>query len=124
MVAVFFTKGGIMETVLLNKSKTVTSKWYTETCLPQLFENLVFRSPLNSWFLHHYNAPAPRAPSTQEFLKDAEVRLLEHSAYSPDSVRCDFGVFPYVKLRIKSQRFSSDEDLVAAFREECHYILE
>ena len=44
MVAVFFTKGGILITVSLEKSKTVTAKRYTETYLPQLFENLVSRA--------------------------------------------------------------------------------
>ena len=53
MVAVFFSKGGILTTVSLEKSKTVTFKWYTRTSLPQLFKNLVFRVPLDSWFLHH-----------------------------------------------------------------------
>ena len=61
MFAVFFSKGGILTTVLLEKSKTVTTKWYTKTCLPQLFENLVFRAPLDSFFLHYANAPAHRA---------------------------------------------------------------
>ena len=47
MVTVFFTKGGILTTFSLEKSETVTAKWYTETCLLQLFENLVPRAPLH-----------------------------------------------------------------------------
>ena len=69
MVAVFFTKGGILITVSLEKSKTVTAKWYTETCLLQLFKDLVSRAPLDSWFLHHNNAQTNRAFATQEFLQ-------------------------------------------------------
>ena len=124
MVAVFFTKGGIQTTVSLEKSKTFTAKWYTETCLPQLFENLVSRAPLDSWFLHHANAPAHRAFAKQEFLEGMEVQLLEHPAYSPDLllVPCDFCLLPYVKLRMKGRRFSSDEELIAAFQEECDSI--
>ena len=34
MVAVFFTKIGILTTVSLEKSKTVSAKWYKEICLP------------------------------------------------------------------------------------------
>ena len=94
MVAVFFTKGGILTNLSLKKSKTVTAKWYTETCLPQLFENLVSHALLNSWFLYHGNAPAHRAFATQEFLERMEVQLLEHPAYSPDLAPCDFGLFP------------------------------
>ena len=48
MVAVFFTKGGILISFSLEKTKTVTAKWYTETCLPQLFENFISRTPLDS----------------------------------------------------------------------------
>ena len=78
MVSVYFTKDGILTTASLEISKTVTAKWYTETCLPQLFENLVSRAPLDSWFLHHDNAPAHQAFATQEFLEGMEVQLLEH----------------------------------------------
>ena len=122
IVAVFFTKDGIIETVLLDKSKTVTSQWYTETCLPQLFKNLVYRSPLDSWFLHQDNTLVHQAATTQEFLEGAEVKLLKHPAYSPDLAPCDFGLFPYVKLRMKGRHFLSDEELVATFREECDFI--
>ena len=58
---------GILTTASLEKSKTVTAKWYTETCLPQLFVNLVCHALLDSWFLHHDNAPAHWAFATQEF---------------------------------------------------------
>ena len=119
MAAVFFTKGGILTTVSLKKSNTVTAKWYTETCLPQLCENLVSRVPLDSWFLHHDHALAHREFTTQEFLKGIKVQLLEHPTYRPASAPCDFGLFPYVKLRMKGRRFSSDEELIDAFREEC-----
>ena len=34
MVTVFFTKGAILTNVCLEKSETVTAKWYTATCLP------------------------------------------------------------------------------------------
>ena len=96
-------------------------KWYTETCLPQFLENLVSRAPSNSWFLHHENSPAHRAFATQEFLEGMEVQtvqLLEHLAYSPDLAPYGFGLFLYVKLRMKGRRFSSDEKLIVAFQEE------
>ena len=93
MVAVFFTKGGILTTVSLEKSKTVTAKWYTKTCLPQIFENLVSRALLDSWFLYHDIAPAHRTSVTSEFLEGMEVQLLKHPAYSPDLAPCDFGLF-------------------------------
>ena len=111
-----------MTTVSLDKSKTVIAKLYTETCFSQLFENLVSHAPLDSWFLYHDNAPAHRAFATQEFLDGMAVQLLEHPVYSPDLAPCDFGLFPYVKLGLKGGCFSSDEELIAAFQEECDLI--
>ena len=111
MVAVILTKGGILTTLSLEKSKTVTAKWDIETSLPQLLGNLVSCAPLNSWFLQDYNVPAHRVLAMQEFLEGMEVQLLERPAYSPDLAPCEFGLFPYVKLRTKARRFSSDEEL-------------
>ena len=122
IVAVFFIEGGILTTVLLEKSKTATAKWYTETCLPQLFEKLVSRASLDSCFLYHNNAPAHRAFATQEFLEGIKVQLLEHPAYSPEIAPCDFGLFSDIKLRMKGRHFSSGEELIAAFQEECDLI--
>ena len=84
-------------------------------CLPQLFENLVSRWPLNSWFLHHDNAPAQRATAAEKFLEEVKVKLLKQPTCSSDLAPCDFGLFPYVKLKMKSRRFSSDEQFLAAF---------
>ena len=122
MVTVFFTKGGILTVVSLEKSKIVTAKWYTETCLSQLFENLVSFTPLDSWFQYHDSAPAHRTFTTQEFIEGMEVQLFEHPAYSPNLASCDIGLFPYVKLRMKGRRLSSEEELIVAFQEECDLI--
>ena len=73
-------------------------------------------------FFNHDIAPAYWASATQEFLEGMEVQILEHPAYSPDLAPCDFGLFPYVELRMKGRRFSSDEELIAAFQEECDLI--
>ena len=51
-----------------------------------------------------------------------KVQLLEHFAYSSDLAPCDFGLFPYVNLRMQGRRFLSDEKLIAAFQEECDLI--
>ena len=97
LVAVFFTKDGILSTVSLDKSKTITAKWYTETFLPKLFGNFIFHVPLDFWFLHHDNPPAHQAFATQEFLEGMGVQILEHPANSSYLAPCDFSLFPYVK---------------------------
>lgn len=110
---------------MLSGQKTVTSEWYTDICLPQLFEelrNLRPNSGLGSWFLHHDNAPAHRAGATSRFLRASGIKVLEHPSYSPDLAPCDFGLFPFVKNRMKGRKFSTDEQLVGAFEEELELI--
>jgi len=61
MFAIFFSKGGLVKAVMLDGKKTVTASWYTDHCLPQVFEELTNRRPksrLGTWFIHHDNAPA------------------------------------------------------------------
>ena len=58
----------------------------------------------------------------QEFLDGMEVQLLEHPAYSPELAPHDFGLLPYVKMKMKGWRFSSDEELIAAFQKQCDLI--
>ena len=93
MIVAYFGKQRVIQTVVLEKQKTVTSNWYITICLPQLFEalkNLRPSSGLRSWFLHHDNAPAQRAAQTTEFLQSSGIKILEHPPYSPDLAPCDF----------------------------------
>ena len=92
----------MMDIFLLDKSKTVTSQWYTETCLSELFENLVSCSPLDSQLLQYANAY--RAAAMQEFLEETEVKLLTQPEYNTDLAPCDFGLFPYIKLSMKGRQ--------------------
>lgn len=122
MVAVFFTKRGILATVVLDKGKTITAAWYTEECLPQVLEALKNERPnsrLDTWLLHQDNAPAHRAGKTTDYLHQAGIKLLGHPPYSPDLAPCDFALFPYVKKQLKGRKFSSDEELTGAFEEIC-----
>ena len=80
------------------------------------------REPLDSCFLHHDIAPAHWAFAMQGFLKGIELQLLEHPAYSRDLAPCDFGLFPYIRLRMKGRHFSSFKEFIAAFQEECNLI--
>ena len=100
MIVVFFGKRGTVETVLLEHQKTVTATWYTEVCLPKLITTLKAlrpRTPLNTWLLHHDNAPAHRAGRTADFLDKMGIQVLGHPAYSPDLAPCDFSLFLYIK---------------------------
>jgi hypothetical protein len=66
MYAVFFRSTGLIKAIKLEGQKTVTAKWYSEVCLPQVFDGLKIRRIV----LHHDNAPAHTASVTKEFLAE------------------------------------------------------
>jgi len=120
MVATFFSRSGHVATVPLVERSTVTAQWYTEVCLPQVFQVLRERRPksgLRGFFLHHDNASAHTADLTLAFLEDEHVKVLGHPPYSPDLAPCDFFLFPKIKNMLKGIRFSSSDEAVAAYLE-------
>jgi [histone H3]-lysine36 N-dimethyltransferase SETMAR len=117
MYAIFFGKSGLIDAVMLENKKTVTASWYTQTCLPRVFEELKSRrpkSPMHFWHLHHDNAPGHRAQETKAFLVNSGIKVLEHPPYSPDLAPCDFGLFPLVKDKLKGRWFTNEEELESA----------
>ena len=86
MMVGFFGKRDVIKMVMLEHQKTVTAKWYTETCLPRLMETLSNLRPelrMDSWFLHLDNTPAHRAHTTTDFLKKPRIKILNHPPYNP-----------------------------------------
>jgi histone-lysine N-methyltransferase SETMAR len=47
-------------------------------------------------------------------LRDLHYELLEHPPYSPDLAPSDFYLFPKLKLFLAGQRFSSNQNAIAA----------
>jgi len=47
-------------------------------------------------------------------LRDLHYELLEHPPYSPDLALSDFFLFPKLKLFLTGQRFSSNQEAIAA----------
>jgi hypothetical protein len=47
-------------------------------------------------------------------LRDLHYEFLEHSICSPDLVSSDFYLFPKLKLFLVGQRFSSNQEAIAA----------
>lgn len=121
MVVVFFDKKGIIKVVVLEEQRKVTSRWYTETCLSQVFQALE-KLDRNLRFFHHDNTLAYRAGVTQEFLEKMGMQVVNHPEYSPDLAPCDFGLFPYMKVKMSGQKYSSHDQLIATFEEECSLI--
>lgn len=120
MVATFFSRSGHVATVPLVEQATVTARWYTEVCLPQVLQVLKDRRPksgIGSFILHHDNASSHTAKLTVDFLEEEHVKLLGHPPYSPDLAPCDFFLFPKIKNKIKGIRFSSPDEAAAAYLE-------
>jgi transposase len=61
--------------------------------------------PLNSWILHHDNAPAHTALPVREFLATKQITVLKNPPYSPDLAPSDFSLFPKVKEILKGRHF-------------------
>jgi hypothetical protein len=47
-------------------------------------------------------------------LRDLDYELLEHPPYFPDLAPSDFSLFPKLKLFLAGQRFSSNQEAIAA----------
>ena len=118
MIVVFFSRRGIITRLPLNTQRTVTANWYIESCLLLLFNKLQELGPkcqLRTWLLRHDNAPVHRAQQTIDFLKSSSITLLNHPPYSSDLAPCDFALFPYVTNQLKGHKFSSDDEISAAW---------
>jgi hypothetical protein len=54
-------------------------------------------------------------------LRDLHYELLEHIPYSPDLAPSDFCLFPKLRLFLAGQRFSSNQEAIAAVRVEEYF---
>lgn len=115
MVAIFFRRSGVLAAVPLVEQRTVNAQWYTETCLPVVFQELQKERPktgVHGIFLHHDNASAHTAAQTLDFLHEHGVQLVTPPAYSPDLAPCDFYLFPELKKQLRGKRFPSSDEAV------------
>ena len=53
---------------------------------------------------------------TSAYLDGQNIELMGHPPYSPDLAPNDFFLFPYVKNKLRGQRFSTPEEAVDAFK--------
>ena len=115
MIACVFEKTGHIAIVPLEQRRTVKSVWYTILCLPVVFQE-IRKTNRRRWItLHHENASSHKSAKTTAFLSPQNIDLTSHPLYSPDLVPNDFFLFPYVKNKMKDQRFSTPEEAVDAF---------
>jgi len=89
----FFDIRGIVHYEFVPNGQTVNQVFYLDV-LARPREKVRQKRPdlftINSWILHHDNAPAHTALSVREFLATKQIAVLEHPAYSPDLASSDF----------------------------------
>jgi histone-lysine N-methyltransferase SETMAR len=113
MASVFWDAEGILFIDYLEKGKTVTGEYYSNL-LTRLDDKIrEKRSGLQkkNIIFHQDNATAHKSVLVMENL---HYELLEHPPYSPDLAPSDFCLFPKLKLYLAGQRFSSNQEAIAA----------
>ena len=110
----FFGKTGHVAIVPLEQCRTINSELYTNICLPVVFQKIRKNNRRRRITLHHDNASAHKSVQTTAFLSTQNIDLMSHPPYSPDLAPNDFFLFPYVKNKMRSQRFSTPEEAVDA----------
>ena len=115
-IACFFGKTGHVAIVPLEQSRTVNFVWYTTICLTVVFQEIRKTNRRRRIALHHDNASSYTSAQTIAFLSAQNIDLMSHPPYSPDLAPNDFFLFPYVKNKMRGQRFSTPKEAVDAFR--------
>jgi len=116
MLIAFFDNDGLVHHEFVPTGQTVNREFY-KTVLQRLRDAVRrHRSEKwcsGNWILHHDNAPAHRAVTTNEFLAKHNILLLPQPPYSPELALCDFFLFPQLKKKMKGRRFDYAEDIQA-----------
>ena len=66
---------------------------------------------------HHDNTPAHTSTIATAKLFNLRYKILPHPPYPPDLAPSDYFLFPNMKTWLKGQRFSSNEEIIAAINE-------
>ena len=116
MLIAFFDIDGLVHYEFVPTGQTVYKEFY-KTVLQLLRDTVRRHRPEKwrscNWILHHDNAPAHKAVTTNEFLAKHNIPPLPQPPYSPDLAPCDFFLFPQLKKTMRGRRFDYVEDIQA-----------
>ena len=115
MIACFLGNTGLVAIVPLER-RTVNSEWYTNICLLVVFQDIRKNNCRRRFTLLHNNASSHTSAQTAEFLSTQSIDLMSHPPYSPNLAPNDFFLFPYVKNKMRGQRFTTPEEGLDTFR--------
>jgi len=123
MLIYFLDQEGIIHREFVPPGMTVNADIYCDL-LRRLRENVRCKRPQKwqnqKFIIHHDNAPAHRSFKVSQFLAKNSMTVVPHPPYSPDLAPCDFSLFPKLKLRMKGQRFDTNEEI----QEESQWVLD
>ena len=115
MLIAFFNNDGLVHHEYVPRGQMVNKEFY-KTVLQRLCDAVSRHHPekwrSGNWILHHDNAPAHRAVTTNEFLAKHNILSFPHPPYSPDPALCDF-LFLKLKKTMKGRRFNYVEEIQA-----------
>ncbi len=69
----------MVKAVKLEGQKTITAKWYTDVCLPKVFEQVMKERPksgLRDIIFHHDNARPHTAQLTTDYMKEKKFKIM------------------------------------------------
>jgi histone-lysine N-methyltransferase SETMAR len=115
MASVFWDAECILFIDYLEKGKTITGEYYSNL-LTRLDEKIrEKRTGLQKKNIFYQdNASAHKSVLAMGKLRDLHCELLEYPPSSLDLAPSDFCLFPKLKLFLASQRFSSNQEAIAA----------
>ena len=99
--------------------ETITGEYYSDL-LTQLDQKIREERPglhKKKIIFHQDNALVHKGHLAMAKLYDLKYELLEHPPYSPDLAPSDYHLFPKLKIFLGGQRFSSNEEAIAAVDE-------
>jgi len=113
MASVFWDAEGILFIDYLEKGTTITGQYYSNL-LTRLDKKILLQKKEKKIVFHQDNAPTYKSVLAMGKLRDLHYELLEHPPCSPDLASSDFCLFPKLKLFLACQRFSSNQEVIAA----------
>ncbi|CAF1071690.1 unnamed protein product, partial [Didymodactylos carnosus] len=108
------------KSIPLERSETVTKRWYVDSCLPQVYETVSEwrqKTGLRGLILHDDNARPHRAGIVNEFLAENRVEPYRNPPCSPDLSPCDFFMFAKLKNQLRGIRFDDDNAMLNALEQ-------
>jgi len=116
MLNAFFDINRLVHHEYVPRGQTVNKEFY-KTVL-QCLRDAVRRQRheewrSDNWILHHDNAAAHRAVTTNEFLVKHNIQSLPHPPHSPHLAPCNFFLFSQLKKAMKSCQFDDVEEIQA-----------